>query len=65
MNSPKKEICVVVVGKYVELKDSYKSIFESLIHAGVHLNCKVIVKWVHSNDLENNKITSQFKNVLE
>ena len=61
LNSPKKEICVAVVGKYVELKDSYKSIFESLIHAGVYLNCKVIVKWVHSNDLENNKITSQFE----
>ena len=61
LNSPKKEVCIAVVGKYVELRDSYKSIFESLIHAGVSVNCKVIVKWVHSNDLETKTISNQFK----
>jgi len=56
LHSPKKEISIGVVGKYVELKDSYKSIYEALIHAGVVSNCKIKVEWVHSNGLNKKSV---------
>jgi len=43
---------IALVGKYVELKDAYKSIAEALIHAGVVNQTKVEVNWIHSEDLE-------------
>ena len=48
LKNPKSEVNIGLVGKYVELKDSYKSISESLIHGGVANNAKVNVKWIHS-----------------
>jgi CTP synthase len=51
LKNPKKEIKIGLIGKYVELKDSYKSISESLIHAGVSNDCKVKVEWIHSSDI--------------
>jgi len=61
LNSPKKEICIGVVGKYVELKDSYKSIYESLIHAGVINNCKINVEWVHSSSVNKKSVKNLLK----
>lgn len=46
------EVRVALVGKYVELPDAYKSIYEAFIHAGTSLRCKVQVEAVHSEDLE-------------
>lgn len=52
LQNPKYTVNIGLVGKYVELKDAYKSILEAFIHAGtVHL-CKVKVKMVHSEDIE-------------
>ncbi len=51
MKNPKTEITIGLVGKYVELKDSYKSISESFIHAGVANECRVNIKWIHSEKL--------------
>jgi CTP synthase len=48
---PKSTIQVGLVGKYVELKDSYKSIAEALIHAGAHLEVDVQVDWIHSESI--------------
>jgi CTP synthase len=45
-----------LVGKYVELKDSYKSIAEAFIHAGVAQNCDVKLKWIHSENLNPKKV---------
>ena len=50
----KFEITVGLVGKYVELKDSYKSIAEAFIHAGVANEIKVNVKWISSETAEDN-----------
>lgn len=52
MMHPKKEISIALVGKYVELKDAYKSINESFIHAGAVLDCKVNIHWIHSEYIE-------------
>src|SRR5258705_10210497 len=48
LKNPVSEVKISLVGKYIELKDAYKSIAESLIHAGVANECKVNVDWIHS-----------------
>lgn len=51
LKNPKFEINIALVGKYVELKDSYKSISEALIHAGVSNNTKIKVHWIQSEQI--------------
>ena len=53
---PKKYIDIALIGKYVELKDSYISIAESLIHAGAKNKTKVNINWIHSSKLEDEDI---------
>jgi CTP synthase len=48
---PKTKVTVGLIGKYVELQDAYKSILESLIHAGAVNECKVEVRNIHSEYL--------------
>ncbi len=55
MRNPKGEVTIALVGKYVELKDSYKSIIESLHHAGVENELKVKIRMVHSESVEQDK----------
>ena len=45
------ETSIAIVGKYVELEDSYKSLREALTHGGVANNLRVDVKWIESEDL--------------
>jgi CTP synthase len=52
LKNPNKEVTIGLVGKYVELKDAYKSITESFIHAGAVNECKVIVKTIHSEMID-------------
>ena len=52
LKNPKHEVTIGLVGKYVELADSYKSIIESFIHAGAVNNCKVRVRMIHSEEIE-------------
>ncbi len=56
LKNPKFEITVGLIGKYVELKDSYKSIAEAFIHAGVANEIKVNVKWISSETTEDENI---------
>ena len=51
LKNPKHHIDIALVGKYVELKDSYKSISEAIIHAGVANNTKVNVHWIQSETI--------------
>ena len=48
LKNPKNIIKIGLVGKYIELKDAYKSISEALIHAGTTHECKVIIKWIQN-----------------
>ncbi len=50
--NPKHEIRIAVVGKYIELQDAYKSIYESITHAGAHHSTKVDVLRVDAEDIE-------------
>ena len=52
LKSPSSHVRIGLVGKYIELQDAYKSIFESFIHAGVANNCKVEVECIHSEDID-------------
>ena len=54
LKSPKFEINIGLVGKYVELQDSYKSILESLVHAGSVNETKVNVQSIHSEHIDEN-----------
>ncbi|MDD3854390.1 CTP synthase [Sulfurimonas sp.] len=49
---PKNRIVLGFVGKYLELKEAYKSLTESLIHAGAHLDTRVDIHWVDSEKIE-------------
>ncbi|MCK4355773.1 CTP synthase, partial [Candidatus Bipolaricaulota bacterium] len=51
LRTPSKRVRIAIVGKYVELRDSYMSITEALLHAGVTLNTKVDIEWVGAEEL--------------
>ncbi|WP_458627328.1 CTP synthase [Winogradskyella sp. PC D3.3] len=54
--NPKSEVTIGLIGKYVELQDSYKSILESFIHAGAENEVKVNVEPIHSEYLSESNI---------
>ena len=56
--NPKHSVTIGLIGKYVELQDSYKSILESLIHAGAVSETEVEVVSLHSEFIDTNKLTS-------
>ncbi len=49
---PQEEVTIAFVGKYLDLKESYKSLIEALIHAGAHLSTKVNIHWCDSERIE-------------
>lgn len=61
LEHPKKEVQIALVGKYVELKDAYKSILEAFLHAGAENLCKVKVKMVHSEEINDENAAEIFK----
>jgi CTP synthase len=63
LEHPSKEVTIGLVGKYVELKESYKSIAEAFIHAGAINDCKVKLEWIHSDGLTDDNIAETFKNL--
>ncbi len=56
LKNPTKEINIGLVGKYVELRDAYKSISESFIHSGAINECKVNINWIHSEEINKDTI---------
>ncbi len=50
--APADDVTIAFVGKYLDLKESYKSLTEALIHAGAHLDRGVKIKWVDSEKVE-------------
>ncbi len=61
LKNPKSVVTIGLVGKYVELKDSYKSISESFIHAGVSNETKVEIKWIHSEKLTRSNVEKEME----
>lgn len=61
LKNPKCNVKIGLVGKYIELKDSYISINEALTHAGVENDCHPQIEWIHSELLTENNIEEQFE----
>ena len=59
--NPTSTVEIGLIGKYVELQDSYKSITEALIHASATNETKVEIRWIHSEDLTPGNVTDQLK----
>ena len=57
--NPKNEVSIGLIGKYVELQDSYKSILESLIHAGAANEVRVNVRSIHSEHLSEKNLVDK------
>jgi CTP synthase len=66
LEHPLHEVKVGMVGKYVELSDSYKSLNEALVHAGIHTRTRVKVEYVDSEQIEANGLPdlSEFDAIL-
>ena len=58
--NPKKLTRIAIVGKYVHLEDSYKSLNEALRHGGIANNCRVELKFVDSEEIEKEKSAAPF-----
>jgi CTP synthase len=61
--NPRYKVNIAVVGKYIALQDAYKSIYESLIHAGITNDCRVEIEKVDSEDIEREGPERFLKNV--
>ena len=53
--NPDRDVTIAMCGKYTELIDSYKSVMESFIHAGVKNNARVNVKWIRTEKIKDDK----------
>ncbi|MBA2689233.1 MAG: CTP synthase [Burkholderiales bacterium] len=56
LEHPEHEVNIALVGKYVDLTESYKSLSEALIHAGIHTRSKICIHYLDSEEIEKNGI---------
>ena len=56
LENPRQEVSIALVGKYVDLTESYKSLSEALIHAGIHTKSRIRIHYVDSESIEKNGI---------
>ncbi len=64
LRNPRRHLSIAVVGKYVELQDSYLSVREALIHAGVEFESAIDVRWVQSEGLETADLSEHLADVV-
>lgn len=62
-NNPKHSIEIALIGKYIELQDSYKSITEAFTHAGATIETDIKIRWVYSGDLTVENIDNELKGI--
>ncbi len=63
VKDPASQTTIAIVGKYVELTESYKSLSEALIHGGIANDCRVNLKYVDSESLERHGLGETFADV--
>jgi CTP synthase len=61
--NPPNEVCIGIVGKYVNLTDSYKSLNEALTHGGIANNCRVTLKFIDSEKIETEGVEKYLNDV--
>ena len=57
----KDDLKIFIIGKYVHLKDSYKSLYEAIYHAGIHNQANVIIKWIDSETINKKNVNDLLK----
>ena len=60
---PKRKVEIALVGKYVSLQDSYKSIAEAFIHAGAEVETEVNIRWTYSGDITTESVSEVLSGV--
>ena len=65
LKAPNNEVTIAVIGKYTSNGDAYKSIAESLIHAGIPNDCSVNIQWIESDQLEGDQPPASFLEGLD
>ncbi|MBX3021538.1 MAG: CTP synthase [Bdellovibrionales bacterium] len=63
LHTPERAISIGIVGKYVDLKESYKSLHEALVHGGIANNAKVSIVYIDSETLSDRNVAEALKNV--
>ena len=63
VKNPFGEVTIGICGKYVELRDAYKSIAEAFVHAGAENNARVNLEWIDSELIERNGAREYLKNI--
>ncbi len=61
LENPKAEVTIAIVGKYVDLKEAYKSLHESLIHGGIANEVKVNLEYVNSEEVDPKNVKKRLK----
>ena len=61
--APTGETTIAFVGKYIDLKESYKSLTEGIIHAGANLDARVNLRWIDSEKIEESNVNELLKDV--
>lgn len=61
LKNPTEEVTIGLVGKYVTLPDAYKSIVEAFVHAGSQNDCRVNLKWISSEEINPETVSTLFK----
>ena len=59
LKNPKHKVTIGLIGKYVELRDAYKSIVEALVHAGSENHCQVDIEWIHSESIDQENLEAR------
>ena len=57
LEQPSKQVNIALVGKYVDLTESYKSLSEALIHAGIHCDAKINISYIDSEEIESRGVS--------
>jgi len=52
LEHPRRQVRIAMVGKYVDLTESYKSLTEALVHAGIHTESRVVIEYIDSEQIE-------------
>ncbi|QDT43281.1 CTP synthase [Gimesia alba] len=63
IKNPEHEVTIAVVGKYIDHKDAYKSIYESLFHAGFHHSTRILLKRIEAEEVERQGADKLLSNV--
>jgi CTP synthase len=63
LKNPVNEVTIGLIGKYIELRDAYKSIAEAFIHAGVANETRVKIEWIHSEKIDPRDPSAQLKDL--